>query len=196
MALHRGTTQAAFEKGRQQMSQEVELFIHSQGQKPRIVSASVEETLAALLVRLGIPTDQHREVFVFIGEDESALSEAPDVEDGVHKHDPADVSRTLGQHGVRHHGHLHHNRCRHIAVEINFAGHTKRHKFSPATTIAVVTAWARKKFKLDPHVAGEYVLRICGTPKEPRPDEHLGELTHGQDCALCFELVREVTPQG
>ncbi|MFZ3327502.1 MAG: hypothetical protein WA231_17175 [Methylocella sp.] len=82
-------------------------------------------------------------------------------------------------------------------VEVNFGGKTKRHKFSPATTIAVVTEWARKKFpNLDAAAAAEYVLQICGTTAQPRSDEHLGELVAAATCSICFDLVKEVTPQG
>ena len=63
-------------------------------------------------------------------------------------------------------------------------------------TIAVVTAWARKKFKLDPVSASEFRLQICGTTDKPRDDVHLGELVEAPKCAICFDLVKEVTPQG
>ena len=44
-------------------------------------------------------------------------------------------------------------------------------------------------------VGAEYVLRLCGTNDQPRPDKHLGELV-GSTCSLCFDFVKEVTPQG
>jgi hypothetical protein len=79
---------------------------------------------------------------------------------------------------------------------VNFGGKTKQRRFSPATTIAVVTAWARKKFKLDPVAASEYRLQICTTTNTPRDDVHLGELVEAPKCAICFDLVKEITPQG
>ncbi|MGB8840128.1 MAG: hypothetical protein WCC64_03570, partial [Aliidongia sp.] len=95
------------------------------------------------------------------------------------------------------HRHVHCHHCWHVVVEVNFGGKTKRHKFSPATTIAVVTEWARKKFpNLDAAAAAEYVLQICGTTAQPRSDEHLGELVAAATCSICFDLVKEVTPQG
>jgi hypothetical protein len=81
-------------------------------------------------------------------------------------------------------------------VDVNFGAKTKRHMFSPAATVGVATEWARRKFHLDAAVAGEYVLRICGTVTEPRPQEHLGDVVQGVACALCFDLVKEVTPKG
>jgi hypothetical protein len=85
----------------------------------------------------------------------------------------------------------------HVAVELNFGGKTKRRRFSPATTVGVVTEWARKKFRnLDPAAVAEYVSEICGTSTQPRPTEHLGELVCATTCSICFNLVKEVTPQG
>jgi hypothetical protein len=42
----------------------------------------------------------------------------------------------------------------------------------------------------------DYVLQIAGGTEQPRPDKHLGELVSGTTCALAFDLVKEVTPQG
>jgi hypothetical protein len=79
---------------------------------------------------------------------------------------------------------------------VNFSKDTKRHKFSPNTTVGVATDWARRKFHLDPAVAAEYVLQLCGATVQPRSDEHLGDLVHGDGCSLCFDLVKELTPKG
>src|SRR5258708_12036468 len=37
-----------------------------------------------------------------------------------------------------------------VAVGVNFDGKTKRHRFSPNTTVGVATDWALRKFHLDP----------------------------------------------
>ena len=37
--------------------------------------------------------------------------------------------------------------------------------------------------------------RLVVSPAQPRPDKHLGELV-GSTCSLCFDFVKEVTPQG
>ena len=91
---------------------------------------------------------------------------------------------------------MHFHRCRHAEVEVNFGAKTKRRKFSPATTIGVVTQWARRKFHLDAAAASEYVLRLCNSTEQPRSDKHLGELVAPPTCFICFDLVAEVTPQG
>jgi hypothetical protein len=40
------------------------------------------------------------------------------------------------------------------------------------------------------------VLQFCGTTTQPRSDEHLGKLVDAPVCSLCFNLVKEVSPQG
>jgi hypothetical protein len=179
------------------MASQIEIFAHGQGTKPVVVSASTDETLRDVLVRAGIISAADMgEILVFVGECDDALREADEVENGADQHAPVDVNQTLDTLGIRAHHHVHHHRCRHIAVDVNFGGATKHRRFSPATTIAVVTAWARKKFKLDPASASEFRLQVCQTTNKPRDDERLGELVEAPKCAICFDLVKEVTPQG
>jgi hypothetical protein len=176
---------------------QLEFFLHCRGAKPKVVSAAVDETLRGALVRAGIIQEGESDVLVFVGESQEALAEPDELEDGADEHAPADASLTLEALGIGHrHRHVHCHTCRHIATGINFGGKTKRHKFSPATTVGVVTQWARRKFRLDPAAAAEYVLQLCGTTEQPRSDTHLGELAERGTCSLCFDLVKEITPQG
>ncbi|HUN96102.1 MAG TPA: hypothetical protein VMU69_07665 [Bradyrhizobium sp.] len=176
---------------------DIELFLHAQGMTPQAVTASPEDTLRKVLLRAAIIPEGKDEVLVFVGECEEALKEASDIEDGVDEHEPIDIDLTLDVLEIHRHRHVHYHRCHHIAVEVNFGGKTKRHEFSPATTIAVVTQWARKKFpNLDPAAAAEYVLQIAGTATQPRPSEHLGEVVSAGTCSIGFDLVKEITPQG
>jgi hypothetical protein len=94
------------------------------------------------------------------------------------------------------HRHIHHHPCRTIAVEINYKDKSKTRRFSPAATVETVTRWARKKFHLDAAAASEYVLQFCDSAVQPRSDQHLSQLPEASHCALCFDLVPEVTPQG
>ena len=174
----------------------LELFIHVAGEKPKVLVAASGETLRDVLTRNGIIRNGQKEVFVFVGESEEALKEADEVENGADEQAPVDLGLTLELLDLKRHRHVHCHECRHIAVEVNFGPKTKHRKFSPATTIEVVTRWARRKFHLDPAAAAEYVLELCGTDEQPRSDRHLGELVHGTKCAVCFDLVKEVTPQG
>lgn len=176
--------------------EKVEVFVHSQGAKPKAVDAAPTEVLREVLIRSGFIKEGDEDILVFVGECEEALAEDIDVEDGADEHAPVDVSLTLEVIKLKHHDHVHCHRCRHIAVEANFSGKTKRRKFSPASTIGVVTQWARRKFKLEPASAAEYVLQICDSTKQPRPDTHLGELVEAPNCSICFDLVKEITPQG
>ena len=175
----------------------IELFIHSQGAKPTVAVAGPHEVLRDVLVRAEVITEsQEEELLVFVGEWDEALTEPDEVENGEDAHVPVDFSLTIEALELHRHRHVHVHKCRRVAVEVQFNGSTKRHRFSPATTIAVVTQWARRKFKLDPAAGAEYVLQICDTTNQPRPSEHLGELVEPPVCAICFKLVKEITPQG
>ena len=174
----------------------IELFIHSQGAKPRVAVAGPHEVLRDVLVRAEVITEGQEELLVFVGESEEALNEPDETEDGEDGHAPADITLTIEALELHRHRHVHVHKCKRVAVEVHFNGRTKRHRFSPATTVSVVTKWARKKFKLDAAAGAEYVLQICDSSKQPRPSEHLGELVEPPKCAICFNLVKEITPQG
>ncbi len=175
---------------------ELEFFLHGQGTKPKVISAAADQTLREALVRADIIKDGEDEILMFVGESKEALTQPGEMEDGAAGHSPVDPNQTLEALGIGRHRHVHCHACRHVATGINFAGKTKRHNFSPATPIGVVTQWAREKFHLDPAAAAEYVLQICGGTEQPRTDKHLGELVEKGTCSLCFDLVKEVTPQG
>jgi hypothetical protein len=177
-------------------TQEIEVFVHVQGEKPKIAVGKPADILRDVLARIGITGAGQDGLLVFVGESDDALKEGDEVEDGDDRHEPADAGRSLEALHLDRLRHVHVHRCRRIAVEVNFGGKTKRRKFSPAATVGVVTQWARRKLRLDPAAAAEYVLQLCGTTTQPRPDVHLGELATAGKCALCFDLVKEVTPQG
>jgi hypothetical protein len=177
-------------------NQELELFVHGQGAKPKVITAAPGDVLREVLVRSGVIRPEEDDILVFIGECDEALAEPEDTEEAADQHAPADVSLTLEVLELKRHRHIHCHRCRHVEVEVNFSGKTKRHKFSPATTIAVVTQWARKKFRLDSAAAAEFVLQICDSTDQPRSDVHLGELVAPPKCSICFDLIKEITPQG
>lgn len=176
--------------------QELEIFIHSHGVKPRVVIAEAGEILREILLRDEIFKESGDEFLVFVGECQGALTEPIDVEEGADEHPPADVNLTIEVLDLGKHRHVHLHKCKHVKVEVNFGDKTKKRNFSPATTIGTVTEWARKKFQLDSASAAEYVLRICGSTEQPRSDKHLGELVEAPKCHICFDLVKEVTPQG
>jgi hypothetical protein len=176
--------------------EELELFVHAQGEKPRVIVAAPGDVLHDVLVRLEVIKPGQNDLLVFVGESEEALHEPLELEDGKDEHAPVDLALTVEVVDLKRHRHVHIHRCRHIAVAVNFGGDTRRRRFSPATTVGVVTQWARRKFRLDPAAAAEYVLQLCNSSDRPRPDKHLGELATAPACSLCFDLVKEVTPQG
>lgn len=175
---------------------EIEHFIHAPGGKPRVAIAPADDRLRDVLIRLEIIREDANGLHVFVGECAEALNEGDAIEDGADEHSPVDIELTLAVLDVPRHRHIHVHRCRHVAVQVNFDGKTKRHRFSPNATVGVATEWARRKFHLDPAAAGEYVLQLCGSPVQPRSDEHLGDLVQGETCSLCFDLVKELTPKG
>jgi len=178
------------------LQKELQLFIHGQELKPTAVVAAPGETLREVLLRIDVFRENQDEFLVFVGECVEALKEPHDVEDGADKHEPVDISLTVEALELGRHRHVHFHRCRHVEVEVNFGGKTKHRKFSPATTIGVVTQWACKKFHLDAAAASDCVLWLCNSSEQPRPDKHLGELVEAPQCSICFDLVKEITPQG
>lgn len=176
-------------------NEEIELFAHGEGGRPRVVPARRAETLRTVLGRFE-EVGGGDEILVFVGECEEALAEGDEVEDGADGHAPVDIDLTVEVLEIERHRHIHCHRCRHVAVEVNFGGAAKRHRFSPATTVGVAARWARRKFRLDPASAAEYVLQLCNSTTQPRAGEHLGELVKAPMCSICFDLVKEITPQG
>jgi hypothetical protein len=176
--------------------QSFEIFVHGQGTKPVIAPVIPTDTLKEVLIRVAVIEEGGNDLLVFVGECDEALAEPRDTEDGRDEHNPIDVSLTLELLELERHRHVHCHRCRHVVATVNYGAKTKHRRFSPATTIGVVTQWARNKFDLDPAAAAEYVLRLCNSIEQPRPDKHLGELVEAPGCSICFDLVNEVTPQG
>ncbi len=177
-------------------SQEIEHFIHAPGGKPKVAVAAAEDTLRDVLIRLEVIRDEPDGRHIFVGECVEALNEADEIDNGADEQTPVDIGLTLAVLEIHRHRHVHVHRCRHVAVGVNFDGKTKRHRFSPNTTVGVATDWALRKFRLDPAVAGEYVLQLCGSLTQPRSDEHLGDLVQGETCSIEFDLVKELTPKG
>jgi hypothetical protein len=177
-------------------NQELEIFIHKPGMPPRSIQSTPGEVLRDVLIRFEVIEEKNDDVLVFVGEWEEAVEEELGIDDGADQHSPVDATLTLEVLKVDIHRHVHCHTCRHVAAQVNFSGQTKHHKFSPATTVGVVTRWARRKFRLDPVAAADYVLQLCGTSNQPRSNQHLGELVDGSTCSLCFDFVKEVTPQG
>ena len=178
------------------LTRDIEHFVHAPGRKPTVAMGAGEDTLREMLVRVEVSRQDAGGLHVFVGECVEALHEADEIDDGIDAHEPVDIDLTLAVLEIHRHRHVHVHHCRYIAVAVHFGGGSKRHRFAPNTTVGVATDWARRKFHLDPAVAGEYVLQIVGGTMQPRSDEHLGDLVHGKVCALEFDLVKELTPKG
>ena len=175
-------------------NQKIEFFVHTQGTKPQVIHAALDEPLCDVLGRAGVTQEDQDDLLIFVGESDEVLHEPDGVKDGVDEQSPVDANLPIEKFGLQVR-HIHCYGCRHVAVDVNFGAQTEQWKFSPATTISVVTRWSRRKLRLDDAAAADYVLRACGTNDQPRSDTYLGELVSAT-CSLCFNLVKEVTPQG
>ena len=175
-------------------NQEKEFFVHTQGTKPQVIHAALDEPLCDVLVRVGVIQEGQDDLRIFVSESEAALHESDDVKDGLDEQSPVDANLPIEKLGLQVR-HIHCYGCPHVVVDVNFGAQTEQWKFSPATTVSVVTRLARRKLRLDDAAAADYMLRDCGTNDQPRSDTYLGELVSAT-CSLCFNLVKEVTPQG
>jgi hypothetical protein len=166
-----------------------EIFVHTNGRDPAVVKVTDDTVLASVLEDLGLTGKGDDDLIAFVGEFEDDAGD----EDA---HEPVDRNRKIGELKLHQHRHVHVTRCKRVAVEVSYMGKTKHRKVSPAKTVGALTRWARKVFPLDPAAASEFVLQISGTDRQPRPGVHVGELTTAPVCAVSFDLVKEVTPQG
>lgn len=167
----------------------LELYLHGKG-RPQVVAARLDETLMEVLTRSDALPGAGQ--FVFIGEVDEAIHH-PEADDD--HHEPANLVLTLEQLEVSKHKHVHTRAVHRVEVTVFFNGRYER-RFSPATTIATVTAWAKKRFNIASSDGADLVLALRPTGQHPRPDEHLGELLQPGSHVLEFDLLREVTPQG
>lgn len=170
------------------MNETLEIFLHGKG-APQVLSALSADTLRAFLSSADALPEQGQ--FVFVGE---AVDDREDAEEDTHA--PADIDRTFAELGIFHRAHIHTQAVHRVQVTVHFNGQEVHHRFSPAATIARVTAWSKRKLKLDPQGSADLVLSLKPSNAQPRPDQHLGELLPPGAHALEFDLVREITPQG
>jgi hypothetical protein len=120
------------------------------------------------------------ETFIFVDESEHHTH--------GHRHEPV-----LGlKHGCR----VHVSRCKHINTTVHFLDKTIAHEFPPGARVRAVKAWAVENFHMSPKDAAEHVLQLCKSIERPVSDTPLHTLVHGQNCALCFDLVPEKRVEG
>lgn len=170
----------------------IEFFLHGNG-KPQVQTGLEGETLKDALARMdALPREGE---VVFVGETDDAVHN-PEADNEEDAQIPAYLSATLGALRVRELRHVHTRVVRRIEVGVHFNGKERERKFSPATTVATVLAWAKKRFGIDPNAGADYVLALRPDGTHPRQEEHLGELLKPGSKILEFDLVREVTPQG
>lgn len=104
----------------------------------------------------------------------------------------------LDEAGVRHRGHVHIHRVRHVEVTVNYNGRQETRTFTPAVTIGRVKKWAvsKKVFNLSEVDAAEHVLQIAGTNERSDEATHIGTLVTYPEHELHFDLVPKVRVEG
>ncbi|ODR99365.1 hypothetical protein AUC68_05180 [Methyloceanibacter methanicus] len=107
-----------------------------------------------------------------------------------------------------HHGHkepvghlrpgscIHVTHCKKVKVRVHFQDKTIDRAFPPGAKVRAVKQWAVHELKLNHTDAGEHVLQLCGSTKQPPTDTALAELTDGRNCEVCFDLVPEKRVEG
>lgn len=170
--------------------EQIEIFVHCNG-KPQVVEVALAETLRDVLSRIDMLPGN--EQLIFIGECIDAVSD-PDAD--ADRHESVSIELTIEQLELGKHKHVHVGAAHRIEVVVHFNGDEKKRRFSPATTIATTTTWAKKKFGIAPGDGGDLVLELRPDKDQPRPDVHLGELLKPGEHVLVFDLVRDVTPAG
>lgn len=91
---------------------------------------------------------------------------------------------------------IHVTRCRKVKVTVHFQDKTIDRAFPPGAKVRAVKQWAVRELKLNHTDAGEHVLQLCNSTKQPPTDTALAELTDGRSCAVCFDLVPEKRVEG
>lgn len=172
------------------MHETIEIFIHPAGEKPQITSVEASDTIAQALAKAGIVVSPEDHLFVAGSEDDNAEVVGDDDPD-----QPVLLSARVGDVGLTRHGHLHCHPCRRIQVTVR-KDETKTRKFAPTARVARVRRWALKAFGLSGQAASDFVLQLCDSDQRPRPNQHLSELAQSDTCSICFDLVKELTPQG
>lgn len=166
----------------------IDLFIHDGHQPPRLTAAHGDESLEAVLLREGIALNA--DVYLFVGDSDDAADEDAD------EPEPLPHSLTVAGAGIKRHSHLHCQRCRRVQVSVNYQSRTEQRTFSPSVPIRRIRRWAQKTFELTGPAAGDFVLQPCGTDVDAGLQQRLAEFVRDQTCSVCFDLSKEVTPQG
>lgn len=151
------------------------VFIQVQG-KAEITEAELPENptvadLETALDRVGIELVKDLAIFIDDGEEQ----------------DQADRNGPLKnfKRGCR----IHLSRCRKIKASVHYLERTIERAFVPGTRVRAVKTWVVRELKIDEKDAGEHVLRLCNSTREPPTDTPLVELADPRQCSVCFDFV-------
>ncbi len=151
------------------------IFIQLQG-NPDIVEAEIPERptlddLEVALTKAGIELHELTGIFIDEGDAHSRTDRMALLKDF--------------KHGCR----IHLTHCHKIKTEVHYLESTVKREFTPGTRLRTVKAWVVRDLRIDDKDAGEHVLRLCNSTREPPTDTPLAELADQHQCSVCFDFV-------
>lgn len=166
----------------------IDFFIHDGHRPPRLVKAHGDELLETVLQREGVALDDG--IYLF------ASDAAAEFDDAALEPEPLPAGLTVAGAGIKRHSHVHSQRCHRVQVSVNYQSRTEQRMFSPNAEIRRIRRWAQKVFELTGPAAGDFVLQPCGSDVDAGLQQRLAEFVRDNTCSACFDLSKEVTPQG
>jgi hypothetical protein len=112
---------------------------------------------------------------------------------------PVAAVGTLDEAGIKDNASVHVGRCVRIHVTVRYAGRPDLTRdFSPAQKIEQVFKWAigKQGFDISNEDALDFALQVCGYEDTARADDHVGSVTNGDKCEVCFNLIPTDRIQG
>lgn len=163
----------------------IEVFAQVEGTNDILLVEVAEDGTVHDLLQAAIEQGKH-----LSGNDASAMVFIEDAEEVL------ELDHPLEKAGIRHRGHVHIHRCRHIEVSVTFNGKKITRAFPPSATIGRIKKWAAKEFGMSEKDASEHVLQVTGTTSTPDEDTHVGTLVTHPNCQISFDLVPKVRIEG
>lgn len=168
---------------------EIDVLLHAPGKGARNVKAQRTTTVGELMGREGLATD---ELLAF-----DDVSDDDDGTDDDVNLAPIAADVALGKLAAGRTATIHCHRCRQVAISVNYQSQTLERRFPPSARVRRVLRWAKRKLRLTDADADNLALFLCGATDDPvREGVHVGDLTSGRDCDVCFVLSKDRNIEG
>ena len=166
------------------MSKEIEVYVHGEGVADlKLIKIGEDDTIAELIKKAhaaGIKSPDGDEKIIVTLEDED--------DEKDHGHGTADC-------GIKHHGHVHCHRCRHVAVIVLYNGKEKSRQFAPSAVGAKIKKWALLEFNMSGKDAENKAL-FFENKMELKADDHIGTFVDYPHCSIKLHLGGVVEVNG